>query len=257
MVADQCVLVDSEDRVQGVASKYDAHRRKIDGKSASEAFLLHRAFSVFLFDSSGRLLLQQRAHKKISFPLVWTNTCCSHPLSGQQLDEIDGPESIRRGEAPGAARAAVRKLQHELGIDPVQLPLDKFRFLTRLHYAAGDDTEPEPGQWGEHEMDYVLFAQADVDIKPNPEEVEAVKYVDLEELQSMMHPSSGLMWSPWFRILARDFLPIWWSDLDSAIRTDRFCDGSIHRVGLAKARDDVSPAITALDPKGLSAASLA
>ena len=76
MRKDQCICVDNADSIVGSASKADAHRfgeRQPTG-------MLHRAFSVFLFSSDGRLLLQQRADSKVTFPSVWTNTCCSHPL---------------------------------------------------------------------------------------------------------------------------------------------------------------------------------
>lgn len=103
--------------------------------------LLHRAFSVFLFDSNKRLLLQQRATEKITFPDMWTNTCCSHPLGipGETGAELDAA-------VLGVKRAAQRKLGHELGIKPEQVPLDKFEFFTRIHYRA-----PSDGKWGEHE----------------------------------------------------------------------------------------------------------
>lgn len=105
--------------------------------------LLHRAFSVFLFDSSNRLLLQQRASEKITFPDMWTNTCCSHPLGipGETGSEL--PEAVQ-----GVRRAAQRKLDQELGIQAKQVPLDKFQFLTRIHYKA-----PSDGKWGEHESE--------------------------------------------------------------------------------------------------------
>jgi isopentenyl-diphosphate delta-isomerase len=103
--------------------------------------LLHRAFSVFLFDSENRLLLQQRASEKITFPDMWTNTCCSHPLG------ISGETGIELAEAvQGVKRAAQRKLDHELGIKPAQVPIANFKFLTRIHYKA-----PSDGKWGEHE----------------------------------------------------------------------------------------------------------
>lgn len=106
--------------------------------------LLHRAFSVFLFNDKNELLLQQRATEKITFPDLWTNTCCSHPLNiptetGSTLaDAIDGVK-----------RAAQRKLDHELGIKKEQVPFEDFKFLTRIHYKA-----PSDGQWGEHEGIY-------------------------------------------------------------------------------------------------------
>ena len=92
MMKDECVLVDAADRVTGHASKWQAHRFEGDQPSG----LLHRAFSVFLFDAAGRLLLQQRALSKITFPGVWTNTCCSHPLYGYTPTEVDGAALTRR-----------------------------------------------------------------------------------------------------------------------------------------------------------------
>jgi len=103
--------------------------------------LLHRAFSVFLFNDKNELLLQQRATEKITFPDMWTNTCCSHPLSVSGETGSTLPDAIE-----GAKRAAQRKLDHELGIKKEQVPIEKFRFLTRIHYKA-----PSDGKWGEHE----------------------------------------------------------------------------------------------------------
>lgn len=105
--------------------------------------LLHRAFSCFVFDSNNRLLLQQRASEKITFPDMWTNTCCSHPLGipGETGDELEAA-------VQGVRRAAQRKLDQELGIKAEQVPLEKFKFLTRIHYKA-----PSDGKWGEHESE--------------------------------------------------------------------------------------------------------
>ena len=112
-----------------------------------DAGLLHRAFSVFLFDSDNRLLLQQRASEKITFPDMWTNTCCSHPLGVPGETGSDLAASVQ-----GAKRAAQRKLDQELGIKAEQVPLNDFRFLTRIHYKA-----PSDGKWGEHESKTPLF----------------------------------------------------------------------------------------------------
>jgi isopentenyldiphosphate isomerase len=69
---------------------------------------------------------------------VWTNTCCSHPLHGMEPSEVDTPEDVAKGTVLGAKNAAIRKLDHELGIPAKQLPIEKFKFLTRLHYWAAD-----------------------------------------------------------------------------------------------------------------------
>lgn len=223
MMKDQCILVDMKDQIIGSQSKKQAHvfeEKHVRGQ-------LHRAFSVFLFDDKGRLLLQKRAKSKITFPNVWTNTCCSHPLHGQEPSEID--KTVSKGQAPGVVNAAFRKLKQELNIDAKDLPPKKeFKFLTRLHYWAADVvTHGVDSPWGEHEIDYVLFARVSEipSLKPNPDEVDDVCWVTKEELVKMMKPTSGLLWSPWFRILTTRFLlPKWWKDLDVTMNTDRHVD---------------------------------
>jgi len=237
MEADHCLLVDEDDNILGSTSKAAAHRCTFPAGPPERSLKLHRAFSVFLFDEQGRLLLQQRSRQKITFPLVWTNTCCSHPLHGQRPPEVDLPADVAAGTVPGIKRAAIRKLGHELGIPASQLPPESFKFLTRLHYCATDKTEPEPGMWGEHELDYVLLLRAAVDLQPNIDEVDAVRYVTFEELQDMLDARSGLSWSPWFRILVEHFLPSWWDRLDDALGTDGFVDGRIHHMDLV-GKDD-------------------
>ena len=106
--------------------------------------LLHRAFSAFVFrPSDGKLLLQQRASEKITFPDMWTNTCCSHPLDDFAAEREEAGQL-------GVRVAASRKLEHELGIPQSQTPVDEFQYLTRIHYLA-----PSNGLWGEHEGAFV------------------------------------------------------------------------------------------------------
>jgi len=222
MAKDECIVLDNNDNVIGHANKYETH---IFDTARPEG-TLHRAFSVFLFDDRGRLLLQQRAKSKITFPSVWTNTCCSHPLYGFTPTEVDTPEDVESGETPGVKRAAIRKLEHELGIqdNPHNSMFSKFKFLTRLHYWAADTITHGPSaEWGEHEIDYLLFIQANVNVVPNPEEVDDYKYVTMDELKSMMQ-QDGLLWSPWFRIICERFLYKWWGDLDAALTTDKYVD---------------------------------
>ena len=188
--------------------------------------LLHRAFSVFLFDSKNRLLLQQRASEKITFPGMWTNTCCSHPLGvpGETGAELEAA-------VQGVRRAAQRKLDHELGIKAKQVPLDKFKFLTRIHYKA-----PSDGKWGEHEseskicacglhraqltmsipVDYILFIKADVDLEVNANEVQDVRYVSEEELKTMFR-DDRLKFTPWFKLICETMLFEWWEHVDSGL----------------------------------------
>ncbi|KAK2076126.1 hypothetical protein QBZ16_001058 [Prototheca wickerhamii] len=145
----------------------------------------------------------------------------SHPLYGYSPSEVDTDADIRSGSVPGVKHGAQRKLGHELGIAPEQVPPSAMHYLTRLHYCAGDaDGQGRPTGWGEHEMDYIIFLRANVQLNVNPEEVMATRYVTPSELAEMMDPGSGLRWSPWFRIIAREFLPRWWQNLDKACRGD-------------------------------------
>ncbi|KAI6660583.1 Isopentenyl-diphosphate Delta-isomerase 1 [Oopsacas minuta] len=153
LLKEECILVDLKDNPVGHRSKRECHEwERIEGEG-----LLHRAFSVFLFDSSNKLLLQQRSDAKITFPGYFTNTCCSHPLfvSGETEGEL------------GARRAARRKLNHELGIPLEQISLEDLHFITRIHYKARSH-----GEWGEHEIDYIFFIQKDVVLNMNPNEVQ-------------------------------------------------------------------------------------
>ncbi|CAL1695757.1 unnamed protein product [Somion occarium] len=163
--------------------------------------LLHRAFSAFVFrPSDGKLLLQQRATEKITFPDMWTNTCCSHPLDDFEEEKVEE-------EQLGVRVAASRKLEQELGIPQSQTPIDQFQYLTKIHYLA-----PSNGVWGEHEVDYILFLTADVTVTPNVNEIRDYKYVDKAELQAMFD-NSGNTFTPWFKLIARDFLFGWWDEL--------------------------------------------
>ncbi|TGZ77836.1 isopentenyl-diphosphate delta3-delta2-isomerase [Ascodesmis nigricans] len=194
-----CIVLDNDDKPIGSASKKICHMMKNIGQG-----LLHRAFSVFLFDDQKRLLLQQRATEKITFPDMWTNTCCSHPLGipGEGGAELDAA-------IMGVKRAAQRKLQHELGIPPSQIPLEKFHFLTRIHYKA-----PSDGKWGEHEIDYILFIQADVTLDINPNEVRDSQYVTANELKEMFK-DENLVFTPWFKLICEKMLFEWWANFDN------------------------------------------
>lgn len=227
MNSDQCVVVDFEDKIERGASKLECHTFS-EGEPRG---VLHRAFSVFYFDQEDRLLLQQRASDKITFPGVWTNTCCSHQLTGFEPSEVDTDEDVRSGKVPGAKRAAVRKLKHELGVDGA-VGEDDFTFVTRLHYWAADtETHGAEAPWGEHEIDYILLAKGGrLACEPNPEEVQATRWVTQAELREMME-DPALTWSPWFRIIATDerFLPRWWGTLADTLATGGSERDQIHR----------------------------
>nr|AJT35506.1 isopentenyl-diphosphate delta-isomerase [Gentiana rigescens] len=193
MFEDECILVDANDNVVGHDSKYNCHlMEKIESEN-----LLHRAFSVFLFNSKYELLLQQRSGTKVTFPLVWTNTCCSHPLYRES-------ELIEENYL-GVRNAAQRKLLDELGIPAEDVPVDEFTPLGRILYKA-----PSDGKWGEHELDYLLFIVKDVKVNPNPDEVADAKYVNREQLKDILKKADageeGLKLSPWFRLVVDNFL---------------------------------------------------
>jgi len=209
MREEMCITVDQQDNIIGFGSKKECHlNENIDNG------LLHRAFSVFLFNKDGKLLLQQRAKEKITFPEYWTNTVCSHPLSNLAF-ECDGVSGVKL--------AAVRKLKHELGMD---VPLDCLRFVTRILYSARSDD-----RWGEHEIDYVLLAQCDdVALEPNPNEVAEHRFVGVEEARELVSQAErGLLRvTPWFRLIFDRFLFSWWSTLLS--NGSLPSDSHIHRL---------------------------
>ena len=166
-------IVDLEDRVIGARSKADCHlMENIDSG------LLHRAFSVLLYNSRNQFLLTQRTAAKITFPGYFTNACCSHPAATDE--EMDSTNDFI-----GIRKAAKRRLVFELGVDPQQLLLSDIHFMTRVVYKAGSD-DPV---WGEHEMDYVLVIKKDLEIKPNPCEVMYWKYLNQPELEQLLGKS--------------------------------------------------------------------
>ena len=201
---EKCILVDENDTPLGAETKKNCHLLANIDKG-----MLHRAFSVFLFDSNDRLLLQQRSIHKITYPNHWTNTCCSHPL---YVDD----ELTSENDHIGIRRAAKRRLDYELGIHASKLRLDSLVYLTRIKYKARN--VPDDGIFGEHEIDYVIFVKGDFDLQPNHNEVKAVKYVSKYELKEMLAEdkmtNSSVMLTPWFKLICEKFLFKWWSNLN-------------------------------------------
>jgi len=157
----QVVLVNTRDEPVGVADKLEAH----------EQGWLHRAFSVFVFDTEGRLLLQQRNVNKYHSGALWSNTCCSHPWPDEQV-----------------AAAAQRRLQEEMGF---QCALDPaFTFTYR---AVLSDTMIE------HEYDHVFIGCGTPTVSPNADEVQDWRWVAPNDLIAdvAMHPER---YTAWFRM---------------------------------------------------------
>jgi isopentenyl-diphosphate delta-isomerase len=156
----------------------------------------------------------------------------------------------------GVLRAAQRKLWHELGIVSADVPLDKFNFITRIHYKSLDGSAD--GIWGEHEsasffffffvvvpslyvliaisllrvVDYILFITANTTVLPRENEVSDYRYVTKEELQELMATSEekGLKITPWFKLIVENFIYKWWDAWLAGRIEDHFDRDSIHKL---------------------------
>jgi len=158
---EQVILVDIDDNVLGTMEKMDAH---VLGK-------LHRAFSVFIFNTSGELLLQQRALTKYHSGGKWTNTCCSHPRLGEET--LD---------------AANRRLLEEMGMKcDLQYA---FNFTYKAELLDGIE---------EHEYDHVYFGISDELPVPDPEEVSAYKYLSMDVLSKDIEQNPN-EYTEWLKI---------------------------------------------------------
>ncbi|KAM9995264.1 hypothetical protein ACTFIY_001423 [Dictyostelium cf. discoideum] len=203
LMKEECIVVDNDDKPIRPGSKKETHLMVNINNG-----LLHRAFSIFLFNGEGKLLLQQRALEKITFPGYWTNTVCSHPLW------IVGSELIEEN-AQGVKIAAKRKLNHELGVPSDQVNIDDFTFMTKIHYKSESKEDP---QWGEHEIDHILIMQKDgITINAEPNEVMDYKYVSQEELDQLFkdEDEGKVKVTPWFRLIALNHLKPWWNNLNN------------------------------------------
>ena len=154
------ILVDQDDNEAGCLSKAECH----DG-----AGVLHRAFSVFLFNQDGELLLQQRASGKRLWPMYWSNSCCSHPRQGESIES-----------------AAERRLQDELHARA------RLEFVYKFSYQASF------GELGsENELCYVFLGVLKDEPSANETEIEAIRYVTAEQLEEEFRVSPE-SFTPWF-----------------------------------------------------------
>ncbi|MBY0065784.1 isopentenyl-diphosphate Delta-isomerase [Empedobacter falsenii] len=161
------VLVDQDDQKLGLMEKQQAH----------VAGLLHRAFSVFVFNSKGELMIQQRAASKYHSPTLWTNTCCSHPRDNETYEQ-----------------AAHRRLEEEMGFD-CELEY-KFNFIYKAHLE---------NDLIEHELDHVFIGTFDDEPKLNPDEVMAYRWVELDDLKkdTEKNPQN---YTAWFKIIFEHYV---------------------------------------------------
>ena len=212
LMAESIIMVSETDEVLGPISKISAHR---------DAGALHRAFSVLLFDSQNRLLLQRRADDKVTFPGVWANSCCSHPLHSES--------ELIEENALGVKNAAIRKMEQELGISPSSLSTDDFHFMTKMRYSSRMNET-----WIEREVDHILVAKVDVELNPNPNEVSEVTWVTYEELEEMLiaeKPENGSI-APWFRCIAALIMTEeWWGAAGNSSALAELADDKIHDMG--------------------------
>jgi isopentenyl-diphosphate delta-isomerase len=155
-------LVDEFDKELGSVEKMEAHQKG----------LLHRAFSILVFNSNNELLLQKRDSKKYHSPGLWTNTCCSHPRYGEGLQE-----------------AVQRRLQEEMGFS-CELK-ETFSFIYRAEL---------DGNLIENEYDHVFIGTYDGEIILNPEEVEDFKWVKIDEVKADIKNNPNL-YTYWFKCL--------------------------------------------------------
>lgn len=167
MKKEYVILVDTADRELGTMEKMEAH----------EKAALHRAFSVFIFNDRGELMLQQRAAHKYHSPLLWTNTCCSHQRQGESNIE-----------------AGKRRLREEMGFE-VDLD-EKFHFVYKAEF---------DNSLTEHELDHVMVGYYNGEPIINPEEVASWKWINMEVLQQDMqdHPQD---YTAWFKIIFDRFV---------------------------------------------------
>lgn len=157
----EVVLVNEADEAIGTMEKMDAHRNAI----------LHRAFSVFIFNRQGDMLLQQRAFNKYHSGGLWTNACCSHPLPGEETLE-----------------SATKRLQEEMGFQTTLQKAFEFTYKSALDNGLT-----------EFEFDHVFLGEYNGEIKPDKGEVNDYCYKAMEEIRSSL-VVSGNKYTVWFRI---------------------------------------------------------
>jgi isopentenyl-diphosphate delta-isomerase len=152
------ILVDEQDRPIGTMGKMEVH----------EKALLHRAFSVFIFNEKGQMLIQQRAAKKYHSPNLWTNACCSHPKPGEET-----------------IKAAQKRLQEEMGFSTALTPA--FTFTYKAPFDNG---------LTEHEFDHVFIGEYNGPIVPNQDEVSDYCFMSMAEIAAAInsHPDKYTVW---------------------------------------------------------------
>ena len=166
MTEEKVILVNTNDEPIGLMAKLEAHEKAV----------LHRAFSVFILNDKKEIMLQQRAAHKYHSPLLWTNTCCSH--------QREGESNIQAG---------TRRLDEEMGFTADLKEL--FHFIYKAPFDNG---------LTEHELDHVMIGYCNEEPKINPEEVEAWKWMKIEDIKSDM-VTNPQKYTIWFKIIFDKF----------------------------------------------------
>ena len=156
------IKVTPDNEISGYETKENCH--------AGEG-ILHRAFSIFIFNDNKELLLQKRSNLKSLWPLFWSNSACSHPHKGESYDE-----------------ASKRRLKEELGIDTHLQYLYKFQYQAKFNELGS-----------ENELCAVYIGKENGAIKVDPQEIVQWKYISIEQLNESIKNSSG-DYTPWFRM---------------------------------------------------------
>jgi isopentenyl-diphosphate delta-isomerase len=157
----EVILVNEQDEEIGTMEKLEAHQKAV----------LHRAFSVFIFNKKGEMLLQQRARNKYHSAGLWTNACCSHPSPGEEISS-----------------AASRRLVEEMGFSTQLTKIFDFTYKTQFENGLT-----------EHEFDHVFTGIFEGTIKPDPDEVKDYCFKSLDEIEATLqsHPAK---YTSWFHI---------------------------------------------------------
>ena len=156
------VLVDKEDQETGIMEKMEAHQKG----------LLHRAISVFIFNEAGEMLIQQRAATKYHSPLLWTNTCCSHPRAGES-----------------AIDAANRRLMEEMGMECGLKLVFKFQYRADMENGLI-----------EHELDHIFIGYTSGKPQINRDEVNDYKYEEINVIRKNLNETPN-QYTKWFKLI--------------------------------------------------------
>ena len=166
MAEEHVILVNEKDQEIGLMPKLEAHQKAV----------LHRAFSVFIFNSENELMLQQRASNKYHSPNLWTNTCCSHQRSGESN-----------------IQAGTRRLYEEMGFTTT------LNEITSFIYKA-----PFDNGLTEHELDHIMVGYYNDDPVINSDEVEDWKWMKIEDVKNDISLNPDL-YTAWFKIIFKNF----------------------------------------------------